>query len=91
VIFLFAEGQKLSNGEMVTMDEEDDLEVGAVAISRNIFKNKFSPRQVYRMPEEGWPIFKIRGKLAARPRSMRAEMARREAEATRRVAPDEAA
>jgi hypothetical protein len=64
---------------------DDDLEIGAEAIAQNIFKGRVRPRQVYRMAERGdWPFFRILNKLAARPSAMRAEMARREAEAIRR-------
>jgi len=57
----------------------DDLEVGAEAIAQNIFRGKVNPRQVYRMaePGNGWPIFRLQGKLAAWHGAMRAEMARR--------------
>jgi hypothetical protein len=58
--------------------DEADLQIGAETIAQNIFDGKLTPRQVYRLA--GWPIFRIQGKLAARPSTMRAEMARREAE-----------
>jgi hypothetical protein len=69
---------------MVTRVEVDtvldtDLEIGAEAIAQNIFQGKVSSRQVYRMAEQGWPVFRIQNKLAARPSAVRAEMARREA------------
>jgi hypothetical protein len=66
-----------------SMDAADaDLEIGAEDIAQNIFWGRVTARQVYRMaqPEQGWPFFYIQGKLAARPSSMRAEMARREAQ-----------
>jgi hypothetical protein len=54
-------------------DSDDDLCIGAAAIAREI-KDKLTPREVYRRAEEGaWPIFRLRGKLAAGPAAMRAE------------------
>jgi hypothetical protein len=62
----------------------EKLIIGAERISEEFFDGELSPDQVYRLPKDGWPIFKVRGKLAARPASMRAEMARREAETAKR-------
>jgi hypothetical protein len=60
-------------------DDADALVIGAEAISEEIFKGQIIPRAVYRLAEEGgWPIFKIRNKLAARRRPMYAEIERRE-------------
>jgi hypothetical protein len=59
--------------------DADEICIGAEAIARDIFKGKLTPRQVYRLAEEGgWPIFRLRGKLAARPPAVRAEVIRRE-------------
>jgi hypothetical protein len=55
-----------------------DLAVGAEAIAQDCFNGKLTPRQVYRLAERGWPIFRIQGKLAARPSAIQAEMTRRE-------------
>jgi hypothetical protein len=71
----------IASGEVA---DEADLEIGAEAIAQNIFKGKVTGRQVYRMVGQGWPIFRLQNKLAARPSAMRAEMARREAEAIQR-------
>jgi hypothetical protein len=65
------------------MDELDiadgeKLCIGAEAISREIFAGALTTKQVYRLAEKGgWPIFKVQGKLAARPASCRAEIRRR--------------
>ena len=49
--------------------------LGAEAISDRIFGGELTPKQVYRLAEEGsWPIFRIRGKLACFPDSMLAHM-----------------
>jgi hypothetical protein len=61
--------------------QRDDLLVGAAAISRDFFARKLSPRQVYRLSGEGWPIVKVLGKLTCRPSAMREYMARLEAAA----------
>ena len=66
------------------VSSSEKLVIGAEAIAKEIFDDELSPDQVYRLPKDGWPIFKVRGKLAARPASMRAEMARREAEVVKR-------
>jgi hypothetical protein len=62
----------------------EKLIIGAERISEEFFGGELSPDQVYRLPKDGWPIFKVRGKLATRPASMRAEMSRREAEVVKR-------
>jgi hypothetical protein len=62
----------------------EKLIIGAERISEEFFDGELSPDQVYRLPKDGWPIFIVRGKLAARPASMRAEMSRREAEMVKR-------
>jgi hypothetical protein len=51
-----------------------------------VFDGQLSEDQIYRLPQDGWPIFKVRGKLACRPATMNAEIARREAEALKRSA-----
>jgi hypothetical protein len=68
------------------MDElditDDKLCLGAEAIAREIFNGALSPKQIYRLADKGgWPIFKVQGKLAARPAACRREICRREAEA----------
>jgi hypothetical protein len=78
----FLESAGMSN--TVTADQAD-LEIGAEAIARNIFDGKLTARQVYRLAAQDWPIFRIQGKLAARPSAMAAEMTRREAEALQRA------
>ena len=62
----------------LSQSNDTDLAIGAEAIARHCFDGKVSARQVYRMAEQGWPIFYILGKLAARPSAIRREMARRE-------------
>jgi hypothetical protein len=67
-------------------DQQNEIEIGAEAIAKSVFGGKISSRQVYRMAEEGgWPIFRVRGKLAARPVAMRAEIERREREGLERA------
>jgi hypothetical protein len=61
--------------------DDDDLAIGAEAISRDVFKEKLRPRQVYRLLEteaEAWGAFKILDKWAMRIGRARAELARRE-------------
>jgi len=67
-------------------DNDDLLIIGAGNIATKVFDDQLSDDQVYRLPQDGWPIFKIRGKLACRPAAMRAEIARRETEALKRSA-----
>jgi hypothetical protein len=65
----------------------DDLLIGAVEIARKGFDDKINDKQVYRLAEERdppWPIFRLRGKLAARRSALIEEIARREALATGR-------
>ena len=68
----------ITSGEVA---DEADLEIGAANIARNIFGGRVTERQVYRMahPQQGWPFFRVQGKLALRPSAARSEMARREA------------
>jgi hypothetical protein len=68
----------VADGEVA---DEADLEIGAEAIAQRIFKGRVTPRQIYRMTGQGWPFFRVQGKIAARPSAIRAEMARREAAA----------
>ena len=49
----------------------DELLVGAERIATVAFDGAVSPDQVYRMAREGWPIIRVRGKLAARPAAIR--------------------
>jgi hypothetical protein len=63
---------------------DDTLVIGATRINEEFFDGQLSEDQVYRLPKDGWPIFKLLGKIAARPSAMRAEIARREAEAAKR-------
>jgi hypothetical protein len=70
--------------ETEARSDSDELSIGAEQIAEKCFDNELSPDQVYRLPKDGWPIFKVRGKLAARPASIRAEMARREAATIKR-------
>jgi hypothetical protein len=58
--------------------DDDDLVFGAAAIAQDIFRGRIEPRAVYHLANEGWPIIKVRNKLAARRRAMFAEIARRE-------------
>jgi hypothetical protein len=61
------------------MSTGSKLAIGARAIAERAFDNELSPAQVYRLHEEGgWPIFKLRGKLACYPESVRAELRQRE-------------
>jgi hypothetical protein len=62
-------------------DDTNRLIIGAGNIAAQVFGGQLSDDQVYRLPQDGWPIFKVRGKLACRPVAMRAEIARREEEA----------
>jgi hypothetical protein len=64
------------------MQTDDDLLIGARAIARNFFADQLSERQVYRLPEQGWPIFKLLNKLTCRPSAMREHAARLEAATT---------
>jgi hypothetical protein len=68
------------------MSDDDTLYIGPEAISQGVFDGKLSKHQVYRLPLDGWPIFKIRSKLAAWHKPMRAEMERRQAAARERSA-----
>jgi hypothetical protein len=63
---------------------DDSLVIGATRINEKFFDGQLSEDQVYRLPKDGWPIFKLLGKLAARPSAMRAEVTRREAETAKR-------
>jgi hypothetical protein len=78
-----AENQIESRGNTDFTPEK--LIIGAERISEEFFGGELSPDQVYRLPKDGWPIIKVRGKLAARPASMRAEIARRESEVVQRA------
>jgi hypothetical protein len=69
---------------MTEMEKDNGLIIGAEKIAKVIFGDQLSEDQVYRLPKDGWPIFKVRGKLACRPATMRDEIARREAEAIKR-------
>jgi hypothetical protein len=62
------------------MSDDDTLYIGPEAISQGIFDGKLSKHQVYRLQYDNppWPIFKIRSKLAAWHKPMRAEMERRQ-------------
>ena len=67
--------------------DADLICIGAAAIAKGCFQDQLSVRQVYRLAEEGtWPFVRIRGRLAMRPVAARAELERREAEATHRAA-----
>jgi hypothetical protein len=74
------------------MSKDKDLIIGAEPIARDVFDGQLTDDQVYRLAAKdgGWPIFKIRGKLACRRSAMLAEMARREAEAAQRTTPEAA-
>jgi hypothetical protein len=64
-----------------TLSSDADLAIGAVAIARDCFDNKIPPRKVYRLAEQGWPIFDLdHRRKAARRSAIKAEMARREDE-----------
>ena len=65
---------------------DDDIVIGAEAIAREVFGNRLNARQIYRLPEENppWPIVRVRGKLMCRRSTMRAHVARLEAEAADR-------
>jgi hypothetical protein len=66
----------------VLADGADEIAIGAENIAARCFNKQLSPRQVYRLAEEGsWPFFRLRGKLAMRPTAARAEITRREAAA----------
>jgi hypothetical protein len=58
--------------------DDDILAVGAREIAHRCFGGGIDPRSVYRLADEGWPIFKMLGKLTARPSTIRAEIERRE-------------
>jgi hypothetical protein len=66
-------------------DDTKRLVIGAGNIATEVFDDQLSEDQVYRLPQDGWPIFKVRGKLACRPAAMHAEMARREERALKRA------
>jgi hypothetical protein len=62
--------------------DDNDLLIGAVEIARDGFADRINHKQVYRLAAErdpAWPIFRLRGKLAARRSALLAEIARREA------------
>ena len=63
-----------------TIDDDDELAVGAAAIAKKAFNGKLDARQVYRLFETdpNWPVFKLAGKWTARPKAIRAEIRRRE-------------
>ena len=65
---------------------DDDIVIGAEAIAREVFGNRLNARQIYRLPEDNppWPIVRVRGKLMCRRSTMRAHVARLEAEAADR-------
>ena len=65
---------------------DDDIVIGAEAIAREVFGSRLNARQIYRLPEDNppWPIVKVRGKLMCRRSTMRAHVARLEAEAAHR-------
>ncbi len=55
-----------------------DLLLGDAPIARFVFGDEKKRRKVPDLKLEGWPIFKVAGKNAARPDSLREEAARRE-------------
>jgi hypothetical protein len=61
------------------------IALGAVAISDRCFAGTVSPAMIYKIarPGKGWPVFRINGKLAARPEAIREEIERREARAAK--------
>jgi hypothetical protein len=67
-----------------TMSKGLGLIIGDVPLARFIFHDPSKRRFVTKLKADGWPIFEIAGKNAARPESLRAEAAKREREATER-------
>jgi hypothetical protein len=55
-----------------------DLILGDAPISRFMFGTSAKRRKVPQLREDGWPIFDCAGKNAARPSSLRDEVAKRE-------------
>jgi hypothetical protein len=58
----------------------DDLGllIGDAPIARFMFGTPAKRKKVKELKEEGWPIFEVAGKNAARPDSLREEAVRRE-------------
>ena len=63
---------------MATEGDGLDLLVGDAPIARFVFGSEGKRRKVPKLKEEGWPIFEIAGKNAARPSSLRDEVVKRE-------------
>jgi hypothetical protein len=59
-------------------DDGLDLILGDAPISRFIFGTPAKRWKVPQLKQDGWPIFDCAGKNAARPSSLRDEVAKRE-------------
>ena len=65
---------------ILASEDEDDLDllVGDAPIARFVFGTEAKRRKVPQLKQDGWPIFDCAGKNAARPSSLRDEVAKRE-------------
>jgi hypothetical protein len=65
---------------MAEIEGEDGLGLirGDTRISRFLFGSASKRRSVEKLKQDGWPIFDCAGKNAARPDSLRDEVAKRE-------------
>jgi hypothetical protein len=70
----------MSDNEATT--EDLDLLIGDVPIARYLFRDPRKRRLVPKLKEDGWPIFEMLGKNAARRSSLSAIVAERERQVT---------
>ena len=70
---------------MAESDIEDDLIMGNAPISRCLFGTPAKRRMVPKLKADGWPIFDVAGKNAARRSGLWAEVAKRERAAAAKV------
>ena len=63
---------------MATKGDGLALLLGDAPIARFVFGTEAKRRKVPQLKKDGWPIFDVAGKNAARPDSLREEVVRRE-------------
>jgi hypothetical protein len=74
------------NWQMKTEQETLGLLIGDTPLSRFIFGNESKRKTIDQLQADGWPIFRIAGKHAARPERLREEVLAREQAAVERKA-----